>query len=581
MLQNNPELKSKIDQLWNKFWSGGISNPLTAIEQITYLLFMKRLDEQDLKRQSDAEFTGDKYSSKFEGKWIPPEFRAKPRDGDTQNEADKKLADGKMYEIDKRSLRWSEFKHMQAEDMLQHVQGRVFPFLKDLNGAESNFTHHMKNAVFIIPKPALLVEAVKTIDEIFEVMERDSRVGGQAFQDIQGDVYEMLLSEIASAGKNGQFRTPRHIIKLMADLVRPQLGHKIADPACGSGGFLLGAYQYVVTQLAIKAGSKAGTKDMEPDEDGFVRTSVAAALTERAQAILSASLYGYDIDATMVRLGLMNLMMHGIDEPHIDYKDTLSKSYLEESEYDIVMANPPFTGSIDKGDINENLTLGTTKTELLFVENIYRLLKKGGTACVIVPQGVLFGSGGAFRNLRQLLVDRCDLKAVITLPSGVFKPYAGVSTAILLFTKVWGPKDKVDKPATDNVWFYEMAADGYSLDDKRSKQEGFGDLQDITTKFHARNPIFYSDRTTKSFFVPRAEIASEENNFDLSLSRYKTDVFEEVHYDPPGVILDRLLRAELGEELFNREIREKRENDLLGAAGGIVRELLELRGMLR
>ena len=579
MLQNNPELKSKIDQLWNKFWSGGISNPLTAIEQITYLLFMKRLDEQDLKRQSDAEFTGDKYSSKFEGKWIPPEFRAKPRDGDTQNEADKKLADGKMYEIDKRNLRWSEFKHMQAEDMLQHVQGRVFPFLKDLNGAESNFTHHMKNAVFIIPKPALLVEAVKTIDEIFEVMERDSRVGGQAFQDIQGDVYEMLLSEIASAGKNGQFRTPRHIIKLMADLVRPQLGHKIADPACGSGGFLLGAYQYVVTQLAIKAGSKAGTKDMEPDEDGFVRTSVAAALTERAQAILSASLYGYDIDATMVRLGLMNLMMHGIDEPHIDYKDTLSKSYLEESEYDIVMANPPFTGSIDKGDINENLTLGTTKTELLFVENIYRLLKKGGTACVIVPQGVLFGSGGAFRNLRQLLVDRCDLKAVITLPSGVFKPYAGVSTAILLFTKVWGPKDKLDKPATDNVWFYEMAADGYSLDDKRSKQEGFGDLQDITTKFHARNPVYYSDRSAKCFFVPRAEIASEENNFDLSLSRYKTDVFEEVHYDPPGVILDRLLRAELGEELFNREKHENRENDLLGAAGGIVRELLELRSI--
>ena len=567
MLQNNPELRSKIDQLWNKFWSGGISNPLTAIEQITYLLFMKRLDELDQKKQADAEFTGEKYTSKFAGQWIPPEYRAKGREDDTQTETDKRHADAKMYEIDKRTLRWSEFKHMQAEDMLLHVQGKVFPFLKDLNGAESNFTHHMRNAVFIIPKPALLVEAVKTIDEIFEVMERDSRENGQAFQDIQGDVYEMLLSEIATAGKNGQFRTPRHIIKLMADLVQPQLGHKIADPACGSGGFLLGAYQYVVTQLAIKA----GTKDLTPDEDGFVRTSVAAALTEKAQAILSSSLWGYDIDATMVRLGLMNLMMHGIDEPHIDYKDTLSKSFVEESEYDIVMANPPFTGSIDKGDINENLQLGTTKTELLFVENIYRLLKKGGTACVIVPQGVLFGSGGAFKALRQLLVERCDLKAVITLPSGVFKPYAGVSTAILLFTKVWGPKDKVTKPATEYVWFYEMAADGYSLDDKRSKLAGNGDLQDITTKFHARNLTTDIDRTTKSFMVPRSEIADEKDNYDLSLSRYKSDVFEEVHYDAPGVILERLIRAEVG---------DVEEAKLAEVQGGIVRELLELKGMV-
>ena len=565
MLQNNPELKSKIDQLWNKFWSGGISNPLTAIEQITYLLFMKRLDELDQKKQADAEFTGEKYTSKFEGRWVPPEYRAKLRDGDTQGETDKKLADGKMYEIDKRSLRWGEFKHMQAEDMLQHVQGKVFPFLKDLNGAESNFTHHMKNAVFIIPKPALLVEAVKTIDEIFEVMERDSRENGQAFQDIQGDVYEMLLSEIATAGKNGQFRTPRHIIKLMADLVQPQLGHKIADPACGSGGFLLGAYQYVVTQLAIKA----GTKDLTPDEDGFVRTSVAAALTEKAQAILSSSLWGYDIDATMVRLGLMNLMMHGIDEPHIDYKDTLSKSFVEESEYDIVLANPPFTGSIDKGDINENLQLGTTKTELLFVENIYRLLKKGGTACVIVPQGVLFGSGGAFRALRQLLIERCDLKAVITLPSGVFKPYAGVSTAILLFTKVWGPKDKLTQPATEHVWFYEMSADGYSLDDKRSKQSGYGDLQDIITKYHTRNANTDTDRTAKCFMVPRTEIEAEA--YDLSLSRYKTDVFEEVHYDAPSVILDRLIQAEVGDVA---------EAELAKVHSGIVRELLELKGML-
>ncbi len=567
MLQNNPELKSKIDQLWNKFWSGGISNPLTAIEQITYLLFMKRLDELDLKRQSDAEFTGEKYTSKFEGKWIPPEYRAKPTEGDSQSETDKKLADSTLYEIDKSNLRWSEFKRMQAEDMLQHVQNKVFPFLKDLNGAESNFTHHMKNAVFIIPKPQLLVEAVKTIDEIFEIMEKDSQEKGQAFQDIQGDVYEMLLSEIATAGKNGQFRTPRHIIKLMADLVQPQLGHKIIDPACGSGGFLLGAYQFIVTQLALKA----GTKDLVPDEDGFTRTSVASTLTQKAQDILTNTLYGFDIDATMVRLGLMNLMMHGIDEPQIDYKDTLSKSFNQEGEYDIVMANPPFTGSIDKGDINESLKLGTTKTELLFVENIYRLLKKGGTACVIIPQGVLFGSGGAFKALRKTLVDSCELKAVITLPSGVFKPYAGVSTAILLFTKVWGAEDKVSKPATKYIWFYEMAADGYSLDDKRTKQEGFGDLQDIVAKYHARNAETDTDRTAKCFMVPRDEIINEVNNYDLSLSRYKKDVFQEVHYDAPSVILDRLIQAEVG---------DVNETDLGSVQNGIVRELLDLKRMV-
>lgn len=569
MLQNNPELKSKIDQLWNKFWSGGISNPLTAIEQITYLLFMKRLDELDQKKLADADFTGEPYTSKFEGTWIPPEYRAKAREDDTQKETDKRQADAKMYEIDKRTLRWSEFKHMQAEDMLQHVQTKVFPFLKDMNGAESNFSHHMKNAVFIIPKPALLVEAVKTIDDIFEIMEKDSREKGQAFQDIQGDVYEMLLSEIATAGKNGQFRTPRHIIKLMAELVQPQLGHRIADPACGSGGFLLGAYQYIVTELALKHLKKKEKEALKPDEDGFVRTSVAAGLTEKAQAILQASLYGYDIDSTMVRLGLMNLMMHGIDEPNIDYKDTLSKSYLEEAEYDIVMANPPFTGSIDKGDINENLSLSTTKTELLFVENIYRLLKKGGTACVIVPQGVLFGSGGAFKTLRQMLVERCDLKAVITMPSGVFKPYAGVSTAILLFTKVWGPKDKVTQPATEHVWFYEMQADGYSLDDKRSKQEGYGDLQDIVARFHVRNPETDTDRTAKWFCVSRGDIEAE--GYDLSLSRYKEDVFEEVAYEAPGVILDRLLQEEVG---------EVDDADLAKVQSGIVRELLELRGMI-
>jgi type I restriction enzyme M protein len=570
MLQNNLELKIKIDQLWNKFWSGGISNPLTAIEQITYLLFMKRMDELDQKKQADAEWADEKYTSKFEGIWVPPEHRSKRSGRESAVELVEILAhDQRQHGIAKRTLRWSEFKRMQAEEMLQHVHSKVFPFLKDLNGAESNFTHHMKNAVFIIPKPALLVEAVKTIDEIFEVMERDSREKGQAFQDIQGDVYEFLLSEIATAGKNGQFRTPRHIIKLMTDLVQPQLGHKIADPACGTGGFLLGAYQYIVTQLALKADDKR----LPLDEDGFVRTSVAATLTENAQTTLQESLWGYDIDSTMVRLGLMNLMMHGIDEPHIDYTDTLSKSFTEESEYDIVLANPPFTGSIDKGDINENLQLATTKTELLFVENIYRVLKKGGTACVIVPQGVLFGSGVAFKTLRQLLVERCDLKAVITMPSGVFKPYAGVNTAILIFTKVWGAKDKVTQPATEYVWFYEMTGDGYSLDDRRQKDQSnpYGDLQNIIAKYHSRNPATDTDRTAKYFMVPRTEISDESNCYDLSLSRYKTDVFEAVHYDAPSVILDRLIQTEVG---------EMDEAELINVQSGIVRELLELKGMV-
>jgi len=554
MLQNNPELKSKINQLWDKFWSGGISNPLTAIEQITYLLFMKRLDELDLKRQADAEFTGEPYTSKFSGLWVPSEYRDKPE------------KDQKPFAVDRQTLRWSEFKHIAPADvMLAHVQNKVFPFLKDMNGAESNFTHHMKTAVFIIPKPNLLVEAVKTIDEIFAIMEKDSSEKGQAFQDIQGDVYEMLLSEIASAGKNGQFRTPRHIIKLMAELVQPQLGHRIADPACGTGGFLLGAYQYMVTQLAIKAGAKG----LQPDEDGFIRTSLAAALTPKAQLILRESLHGYDIDSTMVRLGLMNLMMHGIDEPLIDYKDTLSKSFTEEAEYDIVMANPPFTGSIDKGDINEALSLGTTKTELLFVERIYHLLKKGGTACVIVPQGVLFGSGNAFKDLRQTLVERCDLKAVITMPSGVFKPYAGVSTAILLFTKVWGPKDKIGKPATEAVWFYDMEADGYSLDDKRTKQDGVGDLQDIVAKYRARRSKSDTDRTQKFFMVPRAYIETE--GYDLGFSHYKENVSAEIKYVPPKEILETLIKAEVGDVT---------EADLAKVQKGLVRELFDLRGMI-
>lgn len=563
MLQNNPELKGKIDQLWNKFWSGGISNPLTAIEQITYLLFMKRLDDLDLKKQADAEWADEAYTSKFEGLWIPPTERQKIDEAKTKKE---KTILKKEFGIEKHTLRWSEFKNYQAEEMLMHIQSKVFPFLKDLNGEESNFTHHMKNAVFIIPKPSLLVEAIKTIDEIFAVMEKDTEEKGQAFQDIQGDVYEYLLSEIATAGKNGQFRTPRHIIKLMTELVRPQLGDRICDPACGSAGFLLGAYQYIVTDLA----RKSGKKDIPLDEDGFERTSVASTLTEKAQNILQQSLYGYDIDSTMVRLGLMNLMMHGVDEPNIDYQDTLSKSYNEHSSYDVIFANPPFTGSIDKGDVNEALTLSTTKSELLFLENIFLMLKKGGTACVVIPQGVLFGSGKAFKTLRQTLVEKCELKAVVSAPSGVFKPYAGVSTAILLFTKVYDAEEEVSQPATESTWFYDMESDGYSLDDKRTKLDHHGDLQEIIEKYHERDSKNKKNRKAKFFSVPHEEIKKE--GYDLSFSRYKEDDFEDIVYEDPSVILNRIIDAEVG-KTTNKE--------LVKVEGGIVAELLELQRMIK
>jgi type I restriction enzyme M protein len=521
MLQNNTQIKSFIDKLWNQFWSGGISNPLTAIEQITYLLFMKRLDELDSKNKADAEFTGEKYKSKFEGEWLPPG-----------------MEDKKENYIDKDSLRWSNFKHMKAEEMLQHVQTKVFPFIKTLNGETSQFTKHIANAVFIIPKPSLLVEAIKTIEQIFIEMDKDAEKGGQAFQDIQGDVYEYLLSEIAAAGKNGQFRTPRHIIKLMAELVQPQLGQRIADPACGTGGFLLGAYQYIVTQLH-KDKSK-----LQPDEDGFIRSSVSGMLTEKVKNILDQSIFGFDVDTTMVRLGLMNLMMHGFDEPNIDYTDTLSKSYNEENTYDVVMANPPFTGSIDKGDINESFKTATTKTELLFVERIFNMLKTGGTAAVVVPQGVLFGSGKAFKQVRQLIIEQAELKAVIAAPSGVFKPYAGVSTAILVFTK---------GGETNDVWFYDMQSDGYSLDDKRAKLDHNGDLQDIVTQFNNRNKEENrknNNRKSKYFFVPKKEIVDE--GYDLSISRYKEDDFEEIEYENPTVILDKL---ELIEKVINSEFK--------------------------
>lgn len=294
----------------------------------------------------------------------------------------------------------------------------------------------------------------------------------------------------------------------------------------------MGAYQYILTDLV----RRKDPGKLSKDEDGFERAALSAGLTQKVKSILDQSFTGYDIDSTMVRLGLMNMMMHGIDEPKIDYKDTLSKSYNEDNLFDIVMANPPFTGSIDKGDINEGLKLPTTKTELLFLERIFNMLKMGGTAAVIVPQGVLFGSGNAFKTLRKMLIEKAELKAVIAMPSGVFKPYAGVSTAILLFTK---------GGETNNTWFYDMHNDGYSLDDKRNKIAG-SDLQDIVERFKKRNSEKENDRKTKCFFVPKKEI--DANNYDLSISKYKDVVFEDAVYENPELILQKL-------EFIESEIR--------------------------
>ena len=555
MLQNNSALKSLIDKLWQNFWEGGIANPLTAIEQITYLIFMKRIDDLEAKRERDAEFTGETYVSRFAGKFDIP---------------------GSTESIDKGELRWSIFKHKPADEMLMHVQMKVFPFLKTLNGETSIFTKHMANAVFIMPKASLLVSAINIVEEIFREIEKDATEGGHAFQDIQGDVYEMLLSEIASAGKNGQFRTPRHIIKLMAELLAPQLGQRMGDPSSGTGGFILGYYQYILSDLVRKTNPAL----LQMDEDGFERATISSILTPEVKNILEQSMVGYDIDTTMVRLGLMNLMMHGIDQPQIDYKDTLSKSFNEDSQYDIIMANPPFTGNIDKGDINEGLKLPTTKTELLFVERIFNMLKMGGTAAVIVPSGVIQNSGKAFEALRKLILEKAELKAVIALPSGVFKPYAGVSTAILIFTK---------GGETSKVWFYDMKADGYTLDDKRNKITN-SDLSDIVMQYQNRlnykpkreskeadlliaaesKPQYNStnqsketeksesnsnsDRKGKCFTVTKKEIV--ENNYDLNLSTYKEEVYEEISCEKPELIFRKLESIEADIQIGLAELKE-------------------------
>lgn len=539
MLQNNPKLKALIVSLWNTFWSGGIANPITAIEQITYLLFIKRLDELESKRERDAEFTGETYESKFDGEYTPwiDESLYRPKPDATEEEKAElyKKREEALKPRPKKELKWSFFKSMPADELLIHFRNNVFPHIKDLNDETSSFTKYMKNAVFIIQKPSLLVEAVKKVDEIFIEIEEDAKDGKQSFQDIQGDVYEMLLKEIATAGKNGQFRTPRHLIKLVAELTEPKLGHKIADPACGTSGFLLGAYNYILSDLVRKKEPEL----LQKDEDGFERATISSVLTEENKQILNDSFYGFDIDTTMVRLGLMNLMMHGIDNPHIEYKDTLSKNYNEKGQYDIVLANPPFTGKLDKGDVNPDLGIDTGSTELLFLARISKMLRSGGKAAVIIPEGVLFGSSKAQKATREILLRDNQLEAVISLPAGAFKPYTGVKTAILVFTKV---EEDSKKWHTEKVWFYALENDGYSLDDNRRKLKE-NPLPILKSEYTARKTAEYPDRKSH-FFVDLDEI--QEKDLDLSYNRYKEYEYTEQSYDPPKEILEKLIVMEEG-----------------------------------
>jgi len=510
-----PEIKSKISTLWDKFWSGGIANPLSAIEQITYLLFIKQLDENDKQRIDNADHLSQRYKSVFTGKFLPP--------GEKEENA-----------IDKELLRWSNFTALPSDEMLVFVQAKVFPFIKQLDEKNSFFTKHMSNAALLIPTGRLLQDAVKIIDEVYSELKRENR-----FIDAQGDFYEYLLNSLKQAGKNGQFRTPTHIIELISELVGPKLGDKIADPASGTAGFLLGAYKYILTTL---------TSDQykQPDDNGFIRGTLADRLVKKndKKILNEKTFYGFDIDLTMIRIGLMNLMMHGINQPNIDYKDTLSESYNEDNTYDIVMANPPFTGKIDKEQLNKTFTVSTTKSELLFVERIYKMLRVGGTAGVVVPQGVLFGTNKAFTDLRKILIDKCELKAVISLPGGVFKPYAGVASAILIFTK---------GGETKKVWFYEMESDGWTLDDKRNPlynsdgSRNFGDLHSIVTEFKLRTTKTKYNRTNKYFTVPKAEIISK--NYDLSINKYQEEIYDDVAYEDPQIIISKI--SELEKNIFD------------------------------
>ena len=498
------ELKSKIDSVWNDFWSGGISNPLEVMEQLTYLLFIKGLDERQTLLENKANRTGE-----------PIENPIFPEDGVF---TPKGMAEGRPYG----DLRWSHFKNTSPQDMYDVVATYVFPFMQ-ARAADSTHARHMKDARLTIPTPALLQKAVDGLDAI-PMEDRDTK----------GDVYEYMLSKIATAGKNGQFRTPRHIIRLMVEMMAPTPTDLICDPASGTCGFLIAAGEYL-------------------------RRNHPNALTDPKQSkhFHNEMFHGYDFDNTMLRIGSMNMQLHGIGNPAILYRDSLAEEHAGDIEaYSLVLANPPFAGSLDYESTAKDLlqVVKTKKTELLFLALFLRLLKPGGRAAVIVPDGVLFGSTKAHKELRRILVEDQKLDCIVSLPSGVFKPYAGVSTAILLFTKT-------NSGGTDHVWFYDLEADGYSLDDKRTPlldEEKLGATPDgpLTDDEHAKNNLpdaltRWSERdgteldrarTDQSFCVPKADIVA--NDYDLSINRYKEIVYEEIEYPLPAEILDELTDLE-------------------------------------
>ena len=480
-------LRNQIDKLWTEFWTGGITNPLTVIEQISFLMFSRLLDIAETRAEKRAA----RLSKPFKG-----QFSAKEQ-----------------------KLRWSNFKNLPAEQMLKVVRDEVFPHFRTLGDSDSTFAEYMTDAQLFIQKPSLLVSAVNMIDAL-PLTEGDTK----------GDLYEYLLSKLTTAGINGQFRTPRHIIRLMVDLVEPKPNEVVGDPACGTAGFLVGVMQHLLEKYTSPEG-------VVVHDDGQ-KTYTGDLLEPYRKHIQNQMFHGYDFDTTMLRIAAMNLMLHGVESPDIHYQDTLSNSFPEKfprqanHAFDVILANPPFKGSLDESDVHSSLTgkVKTKKTELLFIVLILRMLKLGGRAACIVPDGVLFGSSNAHRDLRKLLVDENQLEALISMPAGVFKPYAGVSTAILIFTK--GGK-------TDRVWFYKMESDGFSLDDKREKiGDGLGDLPDIRKQWFAREKAKTNDRKAKHFFVPLAEI--EANKFDLSVGRYRVTDYEEAQFEPPLEIMERL-----------------------------------------
>jgi type I restriction enzyme M protein len=483
-----PQHKSDVDRLWTEFWTGGITNPLTVIEQISFLMFARLLDAMETTGERRAERTRKPFKGRFRG----------PRD----------------------PRRWKNFKHEDAAGMLRVVRDEVFPHLRTLDGGTS-LAGYMHDAQLRILSPRVLASAVHTIDRL-QLTEGDAK----------GDLYEYLLSKLTIAGINGQFRTPRHIIRFMVELLEPGPTETIADPACGTAGFLVGAMQYLLERHTSASGRLEG-------EHG--ETIYTGDLLEPHRAhIQRAMFHGFDFDTTMLRIASMNLMLHGVDHPDIHYQDTLSSSFSEafprqaSGGFDVVLANPPFKGSLDERDVHPALiqAVKTRKTELLFVALILRMLKTGGRSATIVPDGVLFGSSRAHVALRTMLVEHNRLEAVISLPSGVFKPYAGVSTAILVFRR--GGR-------TDHVLFYDVAADGFSLDDRREPVRD-NDLVDALARWRSRNPRKDTDRTAKHFMVPVKEI--EAKGFDLSIHRYQEAKHEAIAYDPPQKILRELRRLE-------------------------------------